>query len=921
MLEGAGSGRLAAEQPHSTRAVSAPTPEPGSRFKHYEILRELGRGGMGRVMVARDLKLARKVALKFLTVPSPDLAPRFLIEAQATARCSHENIVVIHEVDEYRGHLYMALELLEGRSLAELLQVGPVSPEHAVELMLPVVRALAHAHALDIVHCDLKPENIFITSAGLVKVLDFGVAKLLARDDVPVATRHELTDLHRIPTGAGGFVGTLPYMSPEQWGLDDVDHQADIWAVGLVFWELLVGRHPLDPLTVEKVWLCAAELDRPMPSIAPALPSTQARLADIVDHCLAKRKAGRYRSASELLDRLGEVVPTRSRPRVAGEEYPFPGLCAFQESDADRFFGRARDAKHVASRVRERPLVGVIGGSGVGKSSFVQAGLVPMLRGSGASWDVLIARPGRRPLASLAALLDGADAARPAEAIADQLRAQPGHLGAALRARAERQRTRLLVYIDQFEELYTLTADADERRVFVQSLAGAADDPASPLRVIISMRSDFIDRVAEDRAFMDQLGPGLVFLPPPDREGLRDALVQPLELVGFRFETPELPDEIVSSLQGTTGALPLLQFVAGRLWDDRDRDRRMVTRASYEAMGGVAGTLANHADQVLAGLSVPSRRLTRALFQRLVTSDRTRAIIGMTELADLSPDPSEVGAVVDTLVGARLLIVQNRGQATEPTVEIVHESLIHHWPTLRRWLDESHEDAAFLEELRHAAKQWDAKGRAAGLLWTGDIAAEAQRFARRYKGDLGARDAIFLNAVIQHATRESRRKRRLLMSGFLFLIGLIVAAGVALLAIRDAERTAHDQRSVAVREADRARAAERAVRDQLLVVQQKEMARVTEERRRLTAETERESAKAAVAEAQTAVAAGREQLALSNEQLHDALTRAREAAARAEALAQAERAAKEQAAQLLDKERARVKELEKQRSKIVEELE
>jgi serine/threonine protein kinase len=155
----------------------------GSCIGQYELIRQLGRGGMGEVYLARDLRLGRLVALKLLAEHRPSLVERFVAEARTTARCHHENIVVIHEVGERQGHPFMVFEYLEGQTLRQWLREhasagtaldrrAPVPPGHAVELMLPVVRALAYAHERGIVHRDLKPENIMLTRTGTIKVLD-----------------------------------------------------------------------------------------------------------------------------------------------------------------------------------------------------------------------------------------------------------------------------------------------------------------------------------------------------------------------------------------------------------------------------------------------------------------------------------------------------------------------------------------------------------------------------------------------------------------------------------------------------------------------------------------------------------------------------------------------------------------------------
>ncbi|HZI02510.1 MAG TPA: serine/threonine-protein kinase, partial [Archangium sp.] len=153
--------------------------KPGTRIQHYELIRELGSGGMGTVFLARDTRLGRRVAIKFLHTQDADVTRRFILEARTTARCSHENIVIIYEVGESHAGPFMVLEFLEGQPLMKVMGKQRLPPARAVELMVPVVRALACAHEQGIVHRDLKPENIVVTNTGAIKVLDFGIAKVL----------------------------------------------------------------------------------------------------------------------------------------------------------------------------------------------------------------------------------------------------------------------------------------------------------------------------------------------------------------------------------------------------------------------------------------------------------------------------------------------------------------------------------------------------------------------------------------------------------------------------------------------------------------------------------------------------------------------------------------------------------------------
>jgi serine/threonine protein kinase len=801
--------------------------EAGARVDQYELIRELGRGGMGMVWAARDTKLGRRVAIKFLLDASRAVADRFLAEAQATALFNHENIVIIHGVGETAGMPYMVLEFLEGQPLRGHMgayQSGAqMAASRVVELSLPVARALARAHEAGMVHRDLKPENVFVTNTGTVKVLDFGIAKAVSNRQAPQG-RTQYGDLRSATpmnmTREGALVGTLPYMSPEQMGVGEVDHRSDIWALGIMMFEMLAGKHPVDPLTTEALITNAISED-PMMSIRDVVPSVPDGLAQIIDGCLRKRIVERIGSANDIVKSLEELLPGRAGRQLAEGESPYPGLTAFQENDANRFFGRARDITRMVAKVRELPITGIVGPSGVGKSSFIRAGVGPALKVSGERWDVVTLRPGRQPLAALASVVQklttrsGADVQSQVNEhnqLMHRLRTEPGYIGTLLRGRARQSNGHILLFVDQFEELYTLVPDPAERRAFTAALAGVADDTAAPLRVVVSMRSDFLDRVAEDPHFMEELSRGLVFLQPPDRIGLREALVSPVEMVSHRFESERMVEDMLSALDGTSGALPLLQFAAAKLWDARDRQRRLLTESSYQAIGGIQGALATHADDVVAQMNERMQKLTQKLFRRLVTPERTRAIVELADLYQLG-DQVEVSRLLDSLVGARLLVVQTRADAGGGTAEIVHESLIERWPTLRRWLDEDQEDAAFVAQLAAAAKQWEAKGRATGLLWRGEAMEEARRWYNQRTRELPPREKAFLDAVFALARRGTRIKRFVLGSAFVVLGGVAAGAMVMMLQIRSAEQEARSNLVKAEKAEQAAKNNEQAAKD------------------------------------------------------------------------------------------------------------
>ncbi|MEM9490841.1 MAG: serine/threonine-protein kinase, partial [Myxococcota bacterium] len=299
-------------------------PRPGLTLGHYELIRELGRGGMGAVFLARDTRLHRRVAIKFLAQQDRNLAARFLAEARATARCKHDHIVDIYDMGEEHGHAYMVLEYIEGitlstwieertrtRALADTADIGnapgpagyPTALTAAVDIMIPVLGALDHAHQRGLVHRDLKPSNIMLTQDGAVRVLDFGIAKVLAdqlRSSISLDAAQRTDEL--VKTRDGAILGTVPYMSPEQWTGGAVDGRSDLWSVGIILWEMSTGHHPLEPLTIERL-TAVADLSKPMPRMAEHHPEL-APLAELVDRCLRKRRDERIASARALLDQL-----------------------------------------------------------------------------------------------------------------------------------------------------------------------------------------------------------------------------------------------------------------------------------------------------------------------------------------------------------------------------------------------------------------------------------------------------------------------------------------------------------------------------------------------------------------------------------------------------------------------------------------
>lgn len=269
----------------------------GETIPHYRIRGLLGRGGMGEVHEAEDVRLGRAVALKVLRGSlDPVRRARFEREAQAAARLDHPNIGVIYEIGETpEGDPFIAMSLYSGGTLRERLEGGPLALEDAVRTAAGLAAGLGAAHQAGIVHRDVKPENIVVTDEGMVKVIDFGIAKL--------------TDVDPL-TQPDAITGSVHYMAPEQAGGADVDARADVWAFGVLFYELIAGRRPFEGLHPAAVLYQAAhEEPEPLDSSVPA------HLRGVIETCLQKDPQDRYADAVELAAALSHASVPRSAPR------------------------------------------------------------------------------------------------------------------------------------------------------------------------------------------------------------------------------------------------------------------------------------------------------------------------------------------------------------------------------------------------------------------------------------------------------------------------------------------------------------------------------------------------------------------------------------------------------------------------------
>jgi WD40 repeat protein/DNA-binding SARP family transcriptional activator len=506
------------------------------------------------------------------------------------------------------------------------------------------------------------------------------------------------------------------------------------------------------------------------------------------------------------------------RPRPVGA-CPYRGLAAFREEDAPFFFGRDAFTDRLSQAVRAQSLVAVIvGPSGSGKSSAVFAGLLPQLEAAEAGrWVAVTLRPGGQPFLAIASallpLLDPGlgevnglvESSRLAGALREGDISLKQIVDRAL-AKAPTAK-RLLLVIDQFEELFTLCPDrALQQRLLDTLLAAAAamSDARRPsLAILLALRADFMAQALSHRPFADALQDRTILLGPMSRDELKEAIEKPAEMEGAAFEAG-LVDRMLDDVGQEPGNLPLLEFALTLLWENHDHG--WLTHARYESIGRVEGALARYADEVYGELDPEEQAHARQILVQLVRPGEG------TEDTRRAATRAELGAgnwpLAQHLADRRLVVTgRDRGTGGE-IVEVVHEALIQRWGQLRDWMDEDRAFRTWQERLRTAMRGWEASERDEGALLRGAPLLEAENWLAEREGELSEVEWDYVQAGAalrerQQAERERRRRVTVAALAGGLVIALILTA-IALVARHQAtlaEALAVDEREEARRQA------------------------------------------------------------------------------------------------------------------------
>jgi len=713
----------------------------------YQILEMLGKGGIGEVWHAFDLKLRVEVALKALREDLFRDERRLEMlrqEVRAAREVMSPNVCRIFDLQEAEGRELVSMEYIDGATLLEVLQDrGPLELKEAQDIASQFLAGLEAIHQAGLVHRDVKPENIMLTRSGRVVVMDFGLART---ED----------------SGAGTVAGTPAYMSPEQAAGLKVDARADVYSAGVVLAEMVSPEGIKSFESRQSIW----EGVRSEPAKVPDSP-----WAPVVKKAVAKDREHRYNSAHTLIRALEDRT---FRVEGAEDVHPYPGLASFTESDAEYFFGREAEIERLWRKLERPHLLGIVGPSGSGKSSFIRAGLIPSAE---AGWSFITCTPGNAAFRSLrqelASELAGDVEAMRALVDVDDLDAT---VSAVSRWRARSDHA--LLIIDQFEELFTLNPMEVQAR-FTELLGRLVLE--ADTFVLLSMRDDFFFLCHQFEA-LKPLVTDLTLLGPPTGAARRRAIVQPAMKCGYRFEDDELVDEMLAEVEGERGVLPLLAFAMSRLWEKRDRENGLLTRQAYHDIGGVAGALARHAEATIDRIGHEQLPIVRELFRNLVTAEGTRAVREWDELLSIFRDSSDESPeeVLRALIDARLLTsyeVRDEDKAPTRRVEIIHESLLANWPRLVGWQTQDADSARMRDELRQAARAWEERGRHEDRLWTGAAFREYQVWRERYPGGLTETEEAFGSAMTRHANRRRRRRRAAVAAAFAVLLVVMAIMG------------------------------------------------------------------------------------------------------------------------------------------------
>lgn len=740
---------------------------PGRSVRGYELREEVGAGSIGVVYRAFQPSVGREVAVKVIHprfAQAPEFVRRFAEEARLVASLEHPHIVPLHDFWREPGGAFLVLRWMDGGSLDH--RIGRSMDRNAIGAMFgQLCSALGYAHSAGVVHRDIRPENVLFDGAGNAYLSDFGLAV------IGIETGH--TGQHPSPIEP-------PYAPPEVVRGEGPTVAADIYGLGVLLAEVTARQ----------------ELGADDPALSGGL-------GEVVTVATAPNPADRYPDTAAFRAALDQAIgPAKVPAPRRVRRNPYKGLEPFEEGDSADFYGRDDVIERLLDVLMTGGLTAIIGASGSGKSSLVKAGVIPQLRQGAVpgsdEWAIVSMVPGADPFDEFhiglrsAALVHGASLAGQGS----------GELRAALLAALDGPSSRALLFVDQFEEVFSTEVDQATRLRFVDNLVDLATDPAHHVRVILTLRADFSDRPLDHPRLGELMARGSVLLAPMLPEQIEDAIRRPAARVGVEVE-PGLVSEIVRDVSSAAAYLPLLQYVLAELFERRSEDR--LTVHAYRSLGGLHGVLERRAEATYASLDRAAQIATRQLFLRMVHvgdhGEETRRRLPVSELRGLGKS-GDIDTALEAFDAVRLITYDRDPVTRAPTVEVAHETVIRHWTRYRIWVDEARADLMAHRRLAASAAIWSQAAEDPSYLLTGGPLAAAQALVSGDRLSLNELEERFLaeseqadqkarRLEVERRLEESRlrhRARRRLMLGIGTAVVAVIVGAIAVFAWMERQR-------------------------------------------------------------------------------------------------------------------------------------
>ena len=743
-----------------------PTGDAATRAaRGYELHDLIGTTELGKRYRGFQSSIGREVSV--LVVEGADTGePRFIrrfeSEMQMVSRFEHPHLVPVFDFWREPERAFVVTPYYRGGSLDTALSQRSWGLAATVKLADQLGDALAYLHRQEYAHGALAPPVVLLDDDQNAYLADVGIS----------------LSFERGPTGVA----------------------SDVYDLGALLFEALTGEEPTGHASLRAV----------QPDLPPEL-----------DHALARalhpEPDSRYQRVDDLVRALRrsvgmDVLAVPTRDTAPEDRNPYKGLRAFQEPDAPDFHGRDSLVEELVEATARDRMVAVVGPSGSGKSSAVRAGLIPQLRlgavSGSDSWLITDMFPGTHPYEELERALLRIAAHRPPR-LQEVLAGDERGLIRAVKEIVPSDDSEVLVVIDQFEELFSMSSSKTDRQGFLDLLATAATAEDSRVHLVLTLRADFFDQPLEYAEFAKVMGSNIVTVSPPTADGLARAVAQPALDSGIGLE-PGLVNQIVDDVRQEPGGLPLLQYALTELYASRQGE--VLTIDSYEKTGGVAGAVARRAEEIYADLTTSGKEAARQLFLRLVTvdevADDTRRRVLQTELMSLDVDRSVMSSVIQTFGAFRLLSFDRDVVSRTPTVELAHEALLRGWDRLGAWIDERREDLLLHRRISVLVRDWRDNANDRSFLLRGARLEQALAWQERTDIAISDDETEFLSASIdveeqERAEREeleakATRRRKVAIS--LLAGGMVVAIVLGLYALAQRQEAATNAQLATARE-------------------------------------------------------------------------------------------------------------------------